>query len=152
MSNLVNAAELGRIVGVSRQRINNLAADGVLPRTQRGKFEISAAVQAFMRHKQVQAAAAESSTKTFAAERSRLAKLKADAAEREAKVESGELVRASEVENAWLMVIQSARAKLLLIPTKVAARASQRPPAEVRALLRKEINAALAEAATVPTV
>ena len=40
-------ATLGKVVGVTRSRVNNPVADGVLPRAERGWFDLSAAVQAY---------------------------------------------------------------------------------------------------------
>ena len=89
----------------------------------------------------------------MAAERSRLARLKADAVEREAKVESGELVPADTIEAAWLNVVGAVRSRLLAIPTRTAPRiVALKTPAEVQALLRKELNAALTAIATAPAI
>ena len=88
----VNAAELGHVLGISRASIANLATDRVLPRASRGMFGLAPCVQAYIRHRLLQAGAADVGTKTLVAERSRLAKFKADAAERESQVETGQLV------------------------------------------------------------
>ena len=142
---VVNAADLGRVLGISRATIANLATDGVLPRADRGLFNLSACVQAYIRHKLVSAGAADVATKSLVAERSRLAKLRADAAERDARVEAGELVDVADIEAAWLNVVSVARSRVLLIPTKVAPRIiTLKTAAEAKALLQKEINVALA--------
>ena len=52
---VINAAQLGRVLGISRAGISNLATDGILPRSDRGLFDLSACVQAYVRHKLVQA-------------------------------------------------------------------------------------------------
>jgi hypothetical protein len=41
-ADIVDAAKLGRVLGVSRATIANLATDGVLPRIDRGRFDLSA--------------------------------------------------------------------------------------------------------------
>ncbi len=152
-ADIVDAAKLGRVLGISRATIANLATDGVLPRVNRGRFDLSAAVQAYLRHKLIQAQASDITVRSLAAERSRLARLKADAVERDAKVESGELVPADTIEAAWLSVAGVVRARLLLLPTTVAPRiVAVKTPAEAQALLRKEINAALAAIAATPAV
>ena len=150
---IVDAGKLGRVLGISRATIANLATDGVLPRLDRGRFDLSAAVQAYLRHKLVQAKAGDITMKSLAAERSRLARLKADAVEREAKVEAGELVPADVIEAAWLSTAGVVRSRLLVIPTRVAPRiVALKTPAEAQALLRKELNAALTGIATTPTI
>jgi hypothetical protein len=39
---IVNAAFLGRVLGISRASIANLATDGILPRADRGLFDLPA--------------------------------------------------------------------------------------------------------------
>ena len=149
----VNAAVLGRVLGISRASIANLATDGILPRADRGLFNLPACVQAYLRHKLVKAKAGDITVHSLVAERSRLTKIKADAAEVEARKLAGELVPAADIDIAWLSVAGAVRSKLLLLPTKVAPRiVALKTPAEAQALLRKEINAALAAIAATPAI
>jgi phage terminase Nu1 subunit (DNA packaging protein) len=149
----VNAAELGHVLGISRASIANLATDRVLPRASRGMFGLAPCVQAYIRHRLLQAGAADVGTKTLVAERSRLAKFKADAAERESQVETGQLVNVNEVDIAWQTVVRTIHSRLLVIPTKVAPRvASLTTAVEVQTLLQKELNAALAGMAAAPAL
>jgi phage terminase Nu1 subunit (DNA packaging protein) len=151
--NTVNAATLGAVLGISRASIANLATDRVLPRASRGEFGLAACVQAYIRHKLLQAGAADVGTKTLVAERSRLAKFKADQAEREAQIETGELINVNDVDAAWQTVVRTIHSRLLVIPTKVAPRISSLTSAvEVQTLLQKELNAALAGIATTPAL
>ena len=55
---------------------------------------------------------------SLVAERSRLTKIKADAAEVEARKLAGELVPAADIEAAWLAVAGAVRSRLLAIPTQ----------------------------------
>jgi len=149
----VNAAELGRVLGISRASIANLATDCILPRASRGMFGLAACVQAYVRHKLLQAGAADVGTKTLVAERSRLAKFKADQAERESLIEIGQLVSVTDVDAAWQTIVRTIRSRLLLIPTKTAPRlASLTTAVEVKTLLQKELNAALAGIAATPAL
>ena len=149
----VNAAVLGRVLGISRASIANLATDGILPRADRGLFNLPACVQAYLRHKLVKAKASDVTVHSLVAERSRLTKIKADVAEVEARKLAGELVPAADIEAAWLAVAGTVRTRLLLIPAKTAPRiVALKTPAEAQALLRKEINAALAAIAATPAI
>ena len=149
----VNAAVLGRVLGISRASIANLATDGILPRADRGLFNLPACVQAYLRHKLVKAKASDVTVHSLMAERSRLTKIKADAAEVEARKLAGELVPAADIEAAWLAVAGTVRTRLLLIPAKTAPRiVALKTPAEAQALLRKEINAALTAIAAMPAI
>ena len=82
--------------------IANLATDRILPRADRGLFNLPACVQAYLRHKLVKAKAGDVTAHSLMAERSRLTKIKADAAEVEARKLAGELVPAADIEAAWL--------------------------------------------------
>jgi phage terminase Nu1 subunit (DNA packaging protein) len=149
-SDNVDAAELGHVLGISRASIANLATDGVLPRAGRGLFNLPSSVQAYIRHKLLQAGATDLGTKSLVTERSRLAKFKADKAEREGQLESGELIPAGEVEAGWLTIVNNARTKLLVIPTKLAPRVTTCTAVEAERLMRKEFDAALTEIAATP--
>jgi len=139
-----------KVVGVSRQRINNLVADGVLPRADRGRFDLPSTVQAFFQHKYAKLQACDADAKSLTIERSRLARLKADAAEREAKQEAGELVSVSEVEAGWLAIAGTVRTRILLVPRKIAPRVVTGTAIEAERLMQRELNAALAEIAATP--
>src|ERR1700730_3842636 len=146
---LADAATVGKICGVSRQRINNLVADGVLPRADRGRFDLPSTVQAFFKNK-YEHSQGNADAKSLTSERSRLARLKADRAEREDKVETGELILASEIEAGWLAIVNVTRARILLVPTKIAPRVVLGTAIEAERLMRKELNDALKELATTP--
>jgi phage terminase Nu1 subunit (DNA packaging protein) len=150
ITDTVDAAVLGRVLGISRASIANLATDGVLPRADRGLFNLPACVQAYIRHKLLQAGAADLGTKSLVTERSRLAKLKADRAEREDKVETGELISAGEIESAWLSIANTVRTRILLVPRKIAPRVVTGTVVEAESLMQRELNAALAEIAATP--
>lgn len=148
----VSAGELAHILGVSRGTVSNLASDGILPRADRGLYDVAAAVQAFVRHKAL-TKPGDQATLSLTAERSRLARLKADAAEREAKLAAGQLVPAADIEAAWLKVALAVRSRVLQIPSKVAARVvALRTPADAQAFLQKEVHAALVEIASTPSL
>jgi phage terminase Nu1 subunit (DNA packaging protein) len=85
--------------------------------------------------------------------RSRTIPGKADAAERRARLEAGELVEASAIAPAWLTVANTVRSRMLAIPTRLAARmVGLKTPAEAEDLLRKEVYAGLIELADPPRV
>ena len=148
----VNAAVLGRVLGISRASIANLATDGILPRADRGLFNLPACVQAYLRHKLVKAKASDVTVHSLVAERSRLTKIKADAAEVEARKLAGELVPAADIETAWLSVAGAVRSGCCRYPRTAPRIVALKTPAEAQALLRKEINAALAAIAATPAI
>jgi phage terminase Nu1 subunit (DNA packaging protein) len=149
----VNAATLALVLGISRAGVSRLNVEGVLPRAGKGLFDLPACVQAYLRHKLAMTKAGDGATQSLVAERSRLTKIKADAAEVEARKLAGELVPAAEIETVWLAVAGTVRSRLLAIPTRAAPRlVALKTPAEAQALLRKEIDAALAATAATPAI
>ena len=147
---VVNAAVLGQIIGISRASIANLATDGVLPRASRGLFSLASAVQAYIQHKRVTAGGDDVANLTV--ERSRLARAKADKAERDARVEAGELVPASEIEAAWIATAGNIRTRILAVPKKIAPRVIVcKTATEAQQLMQKELHAALTALAETPS-
>lgn len=147
----VTGAQLAAILGISRATVSNLAADGILVRADRGAFDLAGSVQAYVRHKVTAAKASgdDGAVQSLTAERARMARLKADQVEREARIAAGEYVAVADVEAGWLKVVGIVRSRLLAVPTKLAARiVGVRTPAEAEALLRKEIHGALGDIAT----
>lgn len=89
---------------------------------------------------------ASSSTASLTRARARLASNKAAIVEMQRRKLEGELVRADEVERAWASMIATARARLLAIPSKCAAKVGMcKTTAEVATILRQEVHEALDE-------
>jgi phage terminase Nu1 subunit (DNA packaging protein) len=149
----VTGADLAKILGVTRSTVTNLAVDGVLPKVGRGLFDVPTCVQGYMKHRERLAGGDDPAATSLTAERSRLARLKADQAEREARIRAGELIEVRAIVPAWLAVANTVRTRMLAIPTRLATRmVGLKTAVEVESTLRKEIHAALAELATIPRV
>ena len=78
----------------------------MLPRVDRGLFDLPACVQAYLRHKLMQAKAGDVTVRSLVAERSRLTKIKADLrVERDAKLNPVSLspppIRSKLLGSAW---------------------------------------------------
>ena len=147
---VVNAAVLGQIIGISRASIANLATDGVLPRANRGEFNLAACVQAYIQHKRVTAGGDDVANLTV--ERSRLARAKADKAERDARVEAGDLIPASDIDAAWIATAGNIRTRILAVPKKIAPRVIVcKTATEAEQMMQKELHAALTALAKTPS-
>ena len=147
----VNAATLGRCWAIARLDRESCRRTACC-RKRRGACTICrAACRAYLKHKMMAAGAGDLATQSLVAERSRLARFKADAAEREAKIEAGELVDVADVEIAWQAVAHAAYSRLLVIPTKIGPRIiTLKSASEASALLQKELHAALNGLASTP--
>jgi len=91
---------------------------------------------------------AASSTASLTKAHAKLASNKARIIEMQRREMEGELVPIDEVDRAWAAMIATARARLLAIPAKCAARVGMcKTTAEVAAILQEEVYAALNELA-----
>jgi hypothetical protein len=148
----VATAELAKALGLTVERIRQLAVAGVLKKSGRNSFDLALNVRRFVEHKADEAVAKVPDTKSDAA---RLLRAKADAEEQRAiaarldvAVRSGRLVD-------WRALLafitghrRSLMRRLRLIPTKLAARlAAMEDPVAVEQLLLAEIDAVLDELA-----
>jgi phage terminase Nu1 subunit (DNA packaging protein) len=89
----------------------------------------------------------------FGAERARLIKAKADIAEMEAEGRRGELLPAEAVEAAWTAVLARLRARILVLPDRLAPLCHEETTiAGVRDQIRKAVREALDELAATPVV
>jgi terminase small subunit / prophage DNA-packing protein len=144
----ISGAELADLLGLTRDRVNVLVRDGVIPKTARGRYSRRAAVRGYCAH--LREHAARVGRPTLAAnEAIKEAKLRreiATAEQLELKngAARGELLPAAEVERAWRVILADTRAALLAVPSRVGTRLPALTPhdvgessAEIRAALER---------------
>jgi phage terminase Nu1 subunit (DNA packaging protein) len=76
---------IARLLDLSERRIQQLSRDGVIPKTERGQYDLVAAVRGFVAYLRDLAVKAQGGAPDFGVERARLIKAKADIAEMEAE-------------------------------------------------------------------
>lgn len=86
----------------------------------------------------------------FRQHRAEFMRQKAIAATRKNEIEAAKWIKAQDTFDALSVVIVTARAKLLSLPNKVAARVMGRPAVEVAGIVRDEIHDILEDMATAP--
>lgn len=146
----VTTEELARHLGVTPQRVNQYAAEG-MPKGGRNDFDLHAAcrwVREYERKLQAAEAAKKYDAKDFLAQQARLTKLKADLAEDRLARERAELIPAGQIMPLIERIFTSFKDNLLSMPAKVAPFVTGRPPAEVRDIIDREIRARLTELST----
>jgi terminase small subunit / prophage DNA-packing protein len=117
----VSTEDLARILGISRQRIDQLVREDVLER-EHSRFAFPDAVIAYCAHLRAAAAGRdEEAGPNLAAERARGAKERADHLALKNAQLRGELIEADEAEKRWAGEMASARSRLLAVPNDVAA-------------------------------
>ena len=127
---LENSAVLADWLGLSSSRINQLARDGIFERDyHKGQyaFPLKASVQAYAEH--LRNRSVRSSDPRLADEKLRVAAGQADKLQIQNDKSRGELIPAAAVRAEWLSVAADLRARLLAVPSRVAAKLSLDRPA-----------------------
>ena len=98
--------------------MQQLARDGIIPKPEKGKYDLVGCVQGYIAYLQSRAYGKETGSVDQYAERSRLIKLQADKAQLELDVMRAKLISADEVEELWATLLATFRARLLAVPTR----------------------------------
>lgn len=136
-----------KLLDLTPQRVAQLVNMGVIPKKERGRYELVPVVRGYIHYLRERAVKGDvSNGDDYSAHRARLTKAKADMAEMEREQMANRLIPADDVEKAWSDVVSNMRAKMLAIPTSAAADAqSAKNLAEAKHVLKERVNDALAE-------
>ena len=138
-------AVIARLLDLSERRVQQLSREGVIPKAERGRYDLVGAVRGYVAYLRDLAVKAQAGAPDFGVERARLIKAKADLAEMEADGRRGELLPAEAVEAAWTAVLARLRARLLVLPDRLAPLCVEETTiAGVRDQIRKAVREALA--------
>ena len=121
---LVKVDVLAKLFSLTPRRVQQLAKEGVIPRTGRGEYELGPAVQGYVRFLQERAAGAPSAEGggDLLAERTKGMRLSNELTEIELGKAKGELVGLAEAVRAYAGVMVEIRASLLeTTPARIAA-------------------------------
>jgi phage terminase Nu1 subunit (DNA packaging protein) len=144
---------IARLLDLSERRVQQLSRDGVIPKAERGQYDLVAAVRGYVAYLRDLAVKAQGGAPDFGVERARLIKAKADIAEMEAEGRRGELLPAEAVEAAWTAILARLRARLLVLPDRLAPLCVEEATiAGVRDQIRKAVREALLELSETPVV
>ena len=139
-------AELAALIGVSTRRVQQLTAEGILPTAAKGRYLLSASVQAYLAHKMGDAL----SPDDLSIERRRreadtiLKESKAKIAHLEAEVAEGNYHRQEDVGEFIEALIYEMRSVFMSLPGRLATEVSYSTnPAECGEIIKKEVYDAL---------
>jgi phage terminase Nu1 subunit (DNA packaging protein) len=155
-SNTQPIAVIARLLDLTERRVQQLAREGVIPPAarsgaERGRYDLVGAVRGYVHYLREQAARSQSGTADFGAERARLVKAKADLAEMDAGARRSDLLPVADVEAAWIAVLERLRARLLVLPDRLAPLLHEETTiAGARASIRVAIAEALTELSSLP--
>jgi phage terminase Nu1 subunit (DNA packaging protein) len=135
---------IARLLDLSERRIQQLSREGVIPKAERGQYDLIGSVRGYVRYLRDQALRAQAGAPDYAAERARFIRARADLAEMEAEEKRRSLIAVDEIEGAWIAVLALLRTRLLALPDRLAPQAFDQPTVgDTRNLIRTAIREVL---------
>jgi phage terminase Nu1 subunit (DNA packaging protein) len=135
---------IARLLDLSERRVQQLSREGVIPKAERGQYDLIGSVRGYVRYLRDQALKAQAGAPDYAAERARFIRARADLAEMEAEEKRLSLIAAEQIEAAWIAVLALLRTRLLALPDRLAPQAfEQSTVGDTRNLIRAAIREVL---------
>jgi phage terminase Nu1 subunit (DNA packaging protein) len=135
---------IARLLDLSERRVQQLSREGVIPKAERGQYDLIGSVRGYVRYLRDQALKAQAGAPDYAAERARFIRARADLAEMEAEEKRRALIAAEQIEAAWIAVLALLRTRLLALPDRLAPQAfEQTTVGDTRNLIRATIREVL---------
>jgi phage terminase Nu1 subunit (DNA packaging protein) len=139
---------ISSLLDISERRVQQLSKAGVIPKAARGRYELIGSVRGYIRHLRDLNLKGEAGNADYGTERARLVKAKADLAEMEASQMRGDLLSAPDVKVAWTEIVALMRARLLVLPDKIAPVVHETTSLnQARDVIKKAIHEVLTEIA-----
>ena len=135
---------IAKLLDLSERRVQQLSREGVIPKAERGQYDLIGSVRGYVRYPRDQAQKAQAGAPDYAAERARFIRARADLAEMEAEEKRRSLIAADQIEAAWIAVLALLRTRLLALPDRLAPQAFEQPTVgDTRTLIRAAIREVL---------
>ena len=119
MATSFNIEAISKLLKLSERRIQQLAKDNIIPKAERGKYDLVSSVHGYIDFLKAKAGG-DFTAEEVLKNKNKLLKAKAEIAEIEKKKATGELIPKEEVKRTWLELVHKIKQKLLSIPNKVA--------------------------------
>ena len=149
MTKIVNKAALSEILAVSERTLSTWQKDGLPIEQKQGRenlYDTAKVIQWLIQRHGLSLTRSGGEVLDLEAEKARLTKAQADSAELKLAQQQGQLLAANEVQAVWEDYILACRAKLLAMPSKLAAiLAHESEPTLVQVTLQAAIHEALNE-------
>jgi len=140
---VVGTNELAAIIGKTKQWIGQLTRDGILTQVSRGKYDLAATVQAYIRHV---TGTAEEGKISFNDEKAQHEQIKKEMASLELQKMRNNLHTTEDIKYAWGLLLVAFRERLQGLPPRLANKLAYiNDEKEVRVMMEKLIDEALAE-------
>ena len=139
---------IAKFLNLTERRVQQLARDGIIPKPEKGKYDLIRCVQKYVHYLQERAYGTGETPSDTYRERARLIKAQADKTEIEVATMRNQLVLLDIVEADWMKQVAACRMKLLALPSKTAFEiAALENPTEIERFLKRTIYEALSELA-----
>ena len=119
MATSFNIEAIAKLLKLSERRVQQLAKDNIIPKAERGKYDLVSSVHGYIDFLKAKAGG-DFTAEEVLKNKNKLLKAKAEIAEIEKKKATGELISKEEVKRTWLELVHKIKQKLLSIPNKVA--------------------------------
>ena len=140
------ASTLAKLFNLTERRVQQLAKEGVIPKPERGKYDLVGAVRGYVKFLQERAEGRGVEPNALHDERMRLLMAQAERAELEVAALYRSLLPYEEVVAAWQQLVAAFRARCLALPSKLAPRlAVIHERRRIQDALTAEIREALTE-------
>ncbi|MDR0770819.1 MAG: hypothetical protein LBE75_06425 [Burkholderiales bacterium] len=133
---------VARLLDLDPRRVQQLAKEGIIPRAKRGEYNAASCVRAYIHYLR---ARLDGEAGDQVAEKTLLVRAQRVKTEIESDRLLKKLVPAEDAVLAWSAMIGAARARLLIMPVRLAPICAGRPASEIEKTLAEEVNAALSD-------
>lgn len=141
------AKTIAKLLMLTERRVQQLSKDGVIPKAERGRYELAPSVQGYIRFLQdrMSGNASQVDSIDYHKEKARKIKAEADIAEIEAKKRRAEAIDAQEVKRAWQLILGEVRANMIgTTPPRIAQLIrGLEDETEIKRIVREEIELAM---------
>lgn len=141
------AKTIAKLLMLTERRVQQLVKEGVIPRAERGRYELAPAVQGYIRYLQERMAGNASQVESidYHKEKARKIKAEADIAEIEAAKRRAEAIDAQEVKRAWQLILSEVRANMIgTTPARIAQLIrGLENETDIKRIVREEIELAM---------
>jgi phage terminase Nu1 subunit (DNA packaging protein) len=144
---------IAKLFDLTERRVQQLAAEGVIPRANKGKYELVASVQNYIKYLRERAVGKDSPINETHNERQRLLKIQATKLEFEMGIMSKDFLPKEYVKNSFFNIVARCRSVLLTMPSKLAQEViGLKEPLEAEKIIKAVVYEALDELYTCDVV
>ena len=145
MATSFNIVAIAKLLKLTERRVQQLAKDGIIPKAERGKYDLVSSVHGYIDFLKSKAGG-DFTAEEVIKNKNKLIKAKAELAEIEKMKATSELIPQEEVKRTWLELVQKVKQKLLSIPNKVApVVVTVKSINEIKLIIQDKIHEALYE-------